>query len=336
MVDKIGLDLPYTADDVGSGLATDVPTSIDASNQAMIGQMQARMPSFEPVEEPGPQVFYSPTSKEMFVNGSIFADDDAPAALESVRYLEARPVAPPSGDWVRVSPEDYGSYIRGIRNPQAGRLFSENIDIGGSNLKTLGGRALQFLGAEETGQSWVDSATEELRRNQQFQRSFTEIDEFYIADGEKGESNDAIDWFVANFAQQGPNLLESIGFALLGAGAGAVAGGGANPFTAAGGAVYAMLGKEKVKLAVAAAAKKYMKGQPLTAGEKKLLREVSGLTAQAMQRNPNAFFGNLSGQALTRGQLSREMIKDAWNKCHLIKGLNYFNYLRIFLACTPL
>ena len=54
------------------------------------------------------------------------------------------------------------------------------------------------------------------------------------------KNHGAIDWFVANLAQQGPNLIESIGVALLGAGAGAVAGGGANPFTAAGGAVYAL------------------------------------------------------------------------------------------------
>lgn len=301
MVDKIGLDLPYTADDVGSGLATDVPTSIDASNQAMIGQMQARMPSFEPVEEPGPQVFYSPTSKEMFVNGSIFADDDAPAALESVRYLEARPVAPPSGDWVRVSPEDYGSYIRGIRNPQAGRLFSENIDIGGSNLKTLGGRALQFLGAEETGQSWVDSATEELRRNQPFQRSFTEIDEFYIADGEKGESNDAIDWFVANFAQQIPNLIESVIAGLVGIGVGTAAA-PVGTLSTVGGAILKQTGRPNYKQAVITAANKYAKNKsrqakdlpikdPLSNGEKKLLREISSLTAVAYEKNPNVFMG---------------------------------------------
>jgi len=84
----------------------------------------------------------------------MFDDDDAKTALQSVEKLKDRPLKPSlnvAKDWARVSPQDYGSYIKGIKNPQAGRLAAENFDIGGSNLKLLYGRASQFFGAEDYG-----------------------------------------------------------------------------------------------------------------------------------------------------------------------------------------
>ena len=259
----------------------------------------------------GPNVMFSPSTNQMFVNGALYDVEDAQSALDvkNSDFLDRPPAAPPANvpDWQVVSPEVYFEYINNIEDPSIASLMARNFEIGGSNLKLLAGRGLQFFGAEKTGQDWVDKAATELFYNQPYQREFTSIE---LGD----ERHGFIDWFAANLAQQGPNLIESVIVALIGAGAGAIAGGGANPFTAVGGAIMSLMGKQSFKQAVLAAAKKYMKGQPLTAGEKKLLREVSGLTAQAMQRNPGAFFGNLSGQALTRGQLSREMIKDAWLK----------------------
>ena len=143
-----------------------------------------------------------------------------------------------------------------------------------------------------------------LYYNQPFQREFTSIDYF-----ENSGPHGAIDWFVANLAQQGPNLIESILVAFAGAGAGAVAGGGANPFTAAGGAVYALLGKEAVKQSVLKAAKKYAQGQALTKGEKKLLREFSGLTAAAKIKNPNAFIVTPGGTAMTGKEFLKQLGK---------------------------
>ena len=173
-------------------------------------------------------------------------------------------------------------------------MAARNFEIGGSNLKLLAGRGMQFLGAEETGQDWVNEAVKELYYNQPYQREFTGIE---LGD----ESHGAIDWFVANLAQQGPMLFESIATALVGAGAGAVAGGGANPFTAVGGGVLALMGKESFKQSVLAAAKKYMKGQVLTNGERKLLREVAGITGAAQIKNPAAFAVGRSGVA-TKGK----------------------------------
>lgn len=296
MVLKAGLDLP-SADTITSGLPslesisegienTSSLGELERTNQALINSMQAPL---EPeVIDDTPQVFYSPSTRKMFVNGLMFDDDDASTALQSVNQLNARPVKPSPNvatDWSRISPEDYGSYIKGIKNPQAGRLFSENLDIGGSNLKMLGGRALQFFGAEETGQSLVDEAAKEIQKNEPFQREFTKIKSGYIQDGDAGESHDAIDWFIANFAQQIPNLLESLGAGLLGYGAGSIAGGG-SPLAGIGGAISAITKKENYKRAVIKAAEKYQKDMyTLTAGERKLLREVSSLAAVASGKN---------------------------------------------------
>ena len=266
---------------------------------------------FNKPPETGPRVLFSPSKNQVFVNGALYDADDAQSALdaEAGGFLDKPRAAMPEGqDWQVVSPDSYKNYMNNIENPGLGTLMARNFEIGGSNLKLLAGRGMQFLGAEETGQGWVDEAVKELYYNQPFQREFTEID------GDK-ESHGAIDWFVANLAQQGPNLIESIGVALLGAGAGAVAGGGANPFTAAGGAVYGLLGKEAVKQSVLKASKKYMKGQVLTKGEKKLLREFSGLTAAAKLKNPNAFFVTSGGTAMTGKQLLKQESADA-----LLKG----------------
>ena len=294
MVTRIGLDIP-SAESVAERI-DNVPSlsELELGNQALLANMQATTDAigYEPPDET-PQVFYSPSTRKMFVNGLMFDDDDAKTALQSVEKLKDRPLKPSlnvAKDWARVSPQDYGSYIKGIKNPQAGRLAAENFDIGGSNLKLLYGRASQFFGAEDYGQGYVDEAIREIEKNEPFQREFTNIKSGYIRDGDAGESHDAIDWFIANFAQQGPNLIESVAVALLGALAGGVT--GANPFTAVGGAISTVLKKESYKSAVIKAAKKYQKDPAsLDPGERKLLREISSLTAVAERQNPNMLMG---------------------------------------------
>ena len=265
----------------------------------------ALLGGFDKPPETGPRVLFNPTTNEMFVNGALYNADDKQSALdaEARGYLDRPRAAQPDGDWQAVSPDSYKTFMNNIEDPSLGTLFARNFEIGGDNLKLLAGRGAQFLGFEEFGQDLVDNAVTELYYNQPFQREFKSEDGEYFKGG-------AIDWFVANFAQQGPNLLESIGVALVGAGAGAVAGGGANPFTAAGGALYAMLGKDSVKLAVASAAKKYMKGQALNKGEKKLLREFSGLTAAAKIKNPNAFIVTPGGTTMTGNQFLKQLGKE--------------------------
>lgn len=302
-MDLDALPNPYDASpDIGMGSLGG--TLVDEA--MLLGELergsQFNMPDLSQPRQPeGPQVLYSPSTNKMFVNGALFDADDASSALQSRDYLTAPSALAPADvqDWQTVSPESYAKYIRNIEDPSLGNLAARNFEIGGSNLKLLAGRGAQFLGAEETGQDWVNSAISELYYNQPFQREFTEIDS---AEG-------VLDWFVANLAQQGPNIIESIGTGLIGAGVGAVAGGGANPFTAVGGALAALTGRTAFKQAVLAAARKYAQGQALTVGERKLLREVAGLTAANMVRNPSLYM-NQAGQALTRGQLNRQIVRE--------------------------
>ena len=296
---------PYDATtNIGLGNLDSMRTDMAVMQQAIERDSQFTMPDLSrPAAPDGPQVMYSPSTNKMFVNGALFDADDSTSALQSRDFLTAQPTMAPNtaSDWQTVSPQAYAKYIRNIENPSTGTLMARNFEIGGSNLKLLAGRGMQFLGAEETGQDWVNEAVRELYYNQPFQREFTEIDV-------GSESNGVIDWFVANLAQQGPNLIESLATGLVGAGAGAVAGGGANPFTAVGGAFAALAGKSAFKQAVLAAAKKYAQGQALTVGERKLLREVSGLSAASLvRRGQNMLPGPGVG---TLGQINRQIVRE--------------------------
>jgi len=303
-MDLEALPNPYDASpDIGMGNLGG--TLVDEA--MLLGEVerasQFDLPDFtQPRQPQGPQVLFSPSTNKMFVNGALFDADDASSALQSRDYLTAPSALAPADiqDWQTVTPESYAKYIRNIEDPSLGNLAARNFEIGGSNLKLLAGRGAQFLGAEETGQDWVNSAIQELYYNQPFQREFTEIDD---AEG-------VLDWFVANLAQQGPNIIESIAVGLVGAGAGAVAGGGANPFTAVGGALASLTGRTAFKQAVLSAARKYSQGQALTVGERKLLREVAGLTAANMVRNPS-LYATRTGEMLTRGQLNRQIVREA-------------------------
>lgn len=318
MVQKVGLQtnddlgfstqssptIPNQTDSLGFSDLSDTGkqglTTFDTTFQDAYSQLDAIDKGLDtPV---GPQVLYSRSTNKMFVNGATFDADDYQSALESRPFLSRPPAKPPEDipDWQVITPDSFTRYIRDIKNPSTGTLASRNLDIGIDNLKLLGGRALQFYGAEETGQSIVNDALQDLYKNQPFQREFTEI-EF----GDEG-SNGAIDWFVANFAQQIPNLAETILVGLAGAGIGGVTG-GANPFSAVGGAVLSIMTKDTYKKALRVAAEKYSKKQPLTNGEKKLLREATGISAAAFVKNPKVLYGTTGGAALTRKEfLKRE------------------------------
>lgn len=248
------------------------PTAADmvALGESLVGPGPAYQPSRA---SRGPTIAFSPTAQQLYVNGFQFGSDDAQRALESERYLGADPTELPAGDWVALDEQAYGAYLNSIKNPSLGRLAKKNFGRGVDINQMLAGRFLQFAGAEQTGQKIVANQLEDLRKTSPFDRQFTDI-------GEQ-ENRGILDWFVANLAQQGPNIVESALTALAGAGAGAIAGGGANPFTAAGGALMSLAGKQTFKQSVLAAARKHAAGQTLTAAEIKLLREAAGITAQA-------------------------------------------------------
>jgi hypothetical protein len=129
----------------------------------------------------------------------------------------------------------------------------------------LAGRGLQLAGAEQLGGRIVEQQMEDLRRTTPYERQFTDI--------ESGRG--AVEWFVANFAQQGPNMIESIATAGLGFLAGTAATG--TPIGGAAAAFSSLLGKTAWKESVKAALSKQVKGEALNVAEQKLLREAAGI-----------------------------------------------------------
>jgi len=278
------------------------PADMAALGAGLVGQTP--MPGL-PQMQRRPSIAFSPSAKQLYVNGMVFDADDADSALRSEQYLAAPPTDLPTGDWVPLDEQAYGAFLESIRNPSLGRLAKKNFGRGVDINQMLGGRFLQFAGAEETGERIVANQLEDLRKTGPFERQFTDI----------GTANNRgiLDWFVANLAQQGPNLVESAVTAALGAAAGGVAGGGPNPFTAAGGALMALAGKQSFKQAVLAAAKKHAAGQTLTAAETKLLREAAGITAAA-QLKTGVLYGGKDGALMTAEQLAPIVAKEEVGK----------------------
>ena len=268
-----------------------IPTQVPQSAPAQ----QSFKQDYVEEQPQGSLVKFSPSTKRMSVGGQVFDMDDAAAALKSLNIQIPQPIPAEqdAGDWRDVSIDEFKGYIQRIKNPSKGRLLKKNIEIGGSNLKLLGARALQFAGAEDAGQGWVDDAVEELRKNEPYQRQFTDIK--YGDD----EGDGAIDWFVANFGQAIPSLMESAGAALVGAGIGTVTGGPVGTaLGAVGGALAKTMGKPAVTKAMTAAAKKRLRGEQLTIGENKLLREGAAIAGVAIRHGKLA--GATSAKSLTK------------------------------------
>jgi hypothetical protein len=245
------------------------------------------MPSFEPVVPSG-TVAYSPSTNKLFVNGQTFDADDDTAVLNSLQYMRPTARTPlPPGDWESIDTGSYLSHAQTIADPSTWQLVKKNFGIGVDNLQLLTGYGLQYLGGKETGQGIVDQQLTDLSKSQVYQREFTSIGDkaqdlgFGVTSADRG----VFDWFVANFAQQGPNLIESIVTGAVGFVGGAAVAGGPG---AASGAIAALVGKESWKQGLTIAAQKYMRGEALDAAETKLLREASSLTAAAALKNPSA------------------------------------------------
>jgi hypothetical protein len=234
--------------------------------QALAASAPGFNPSFRRPELPrGPDI-YTNSAGQFYVQGMLFDEDDAQAALESERLLNqpGRGEPPPGGDWMAIDPQAYGEFLNTIKNPSLKRLAKKNFGIGVDNMQMLAGRGLQLAGAEQTGQNIVDAQMEDLRKTMPFQRQFTDID----------SGRGAVEWLVANFAQQGPNLIESVATALAGYAAGTAVGG---PLAGAGAALGGLASKTAWKQSVIAALKKKAAGEALDPMQEKLLREAAGL-----------------------------------------------------------
>ena len=242
----------------------------DLSSLAVMGGLGvqlARQNQFTmPEMKQPPSIAYSPSRKEFFVQGTTFAADDAQGLLQAEGLLSGLPTGlPTEGDWTPLDMQSYGQLVQNVRNPSLGTLAARNFGRGVDVTQMLAGRALQLAGAEETGGRIVGQQMEDLRRTSPYERQFTDI--------ESGRG--AVEWLVANFAQQGPNMIESIATAGLGFLAGTAASG--TPVGGAAAAFSSLLGKAAWKEGVKAALSKQAKGETLNIAEQKLLREAAGI-----------------------------------------------------------
>ena len=266
----------------------DIPRVTD--NYSIYGSAQMAGPSLADVAALGAQLSTAPEIKQpsvginrstnqMFVNGLMFDVDDYQTADKSAsaEYLEREPTGLPSG-FEQIAPETYGNYIRSIRDPGKMRLMGKNFGIGVDNLQMLGGAGLSYLGDtfdSETlsglGRDIIEQQQEDLRRKEPFQRTFTDD---VVAEGE------VADWFLANLAQQGPNLIESV-LAFIG-GAVVSTTATANPFVGAIGGFAGALGKQAFKKKLMDAVAKKQAGEVLDKAEKRIIAGTGAVIAGAL------------------------------------------------------
>ena len=247
-----------------------------------------------PIKRSSPYpIGYNDATKQMFVNGETFDFDDHQSALDTREALK-RPRQKMPQQFRPIEPDNYVNYINNIRDPSIGQLASKNFGIGVDNLQLLAGYGLQLAGAEDLGKGIVDQQLKDLGKNQPYQRAFTDLS--------VDKPGGIIDWFVANLAQQGPMLLESV----LAAGAGAVIGGvTGGPAAALGGLVAGLGGKAGFKSAALAAAKKRASKQALTKAEKTLLGRVGGATLATAASNYGIGASDVYGEQLEGGTADR-------------------------------
>lgn len=240
----------------------------------------------------GPSIGYSPSLKKFAVQGVTFDEDDAQRALESEQLLGGPPTGLPTGDWVPLTTQQYGQYLQSIRQPGLGTLASKSFGRGVDVTQMLAGRGLQLAGAEELGGRIVERQMEDLRKTSPYERQFTDIE----------SGSDAIDWLVANAAQQGPNIIESIVTGALGFLAGTVSSG--NPLGGAAASVASLIGKESWKNSVKSALAKKAAGKALTENETRVLRNAAGLgmmTAATFGQNMATGAADIYGEFRERG-----------------------------------
>ena len=287
---------PYSpTSSIGMGGLAPSVADMAVMGEALVKQSQFTMPK---MQQPA-SIAFSPSSKELFVNGLTFAADDAATALQSEQYLRNPGTGlPKGGDWVPLDEQAYGQFLNSIKNPSMGRLASKSFGRGVDSMQMLAGRGLQLAGAEETGQRIVEQQTEDLRKTSPFERQFTDI--------ESGRG--AVEWLVANFAQQGPNLIESIATAGAGFLAGTAASG--TPIGGAAAAFSSLLTKGAWKEGVKAALSKQVKGEALNAAENKLLREAAGIggaVAASYAQNLSTGAADIYGEKREQGAGAEDM-----------------------------
>lgn len=251
---------------------------------------------------PTSSVYFSPTKRQFVIAGQQIDERNEAGILNAFQSATGAPTQSPGGDFQAVDPASFGAYVDRIANPDLGRRFGKNFESATAGMGELAGAGLRFLGAEDVGKSIQDANAQRIAELSPYEMGLEDID--------GSRSNGVLDWFAGVVGQFGPSIVETAVAAAVGAGAGAVAGGGANPFTAVGGALAALSGKQAIKQATLAAAKKHLAGETLETAERKLLTEQASLFSAAAEKNPgfldNVIYGNMpadqfGAQALKSG-----------------------------------
>jgi hypothetical protein len=268
----------------GAGLATPGGSADNVYTTPDMGSFGGGMPDIDsyfsdlvpsdldqPAQQQGAAVYYSPSQKKFVVGGQEIEEVNE-TALAQAAQQNLQPTANPGGDYTPVDQASWSQFVQNIIDPGLGRLASRNFGIGVDNLQQLAGAGLSFLGAEETGGAIIEQQNKDLANTSVYQRNFTDIG----SSPERG----AIDWFVANVAQQGPNILESLITAAGGAVAGTAVGGPG--LGTIGGAIAGITGKQAFKQTVMQAAKKYAAKEALSDVEAAALKKAAGIAGAAI------------------------------------------------------
>ena len=250
--------LPVPAAGLMPNYAALLQQDTDAALAANERSRQAVMSSYSsPQAPPGPVVLYSPSRQEAYVNGYTFDPDDSAAALRSQDYLDTEPRTPEEEeDWRTVSPEEYGRLVNDIKHPGLAKIVSKNFLIGARNTQSLAGGLASFLGLEETGKNWIDSASQSLARNQPFMREFSEIRPF-------SRDHGVLKTVAATVASLAPFILGEIAASVATAGAAT----GVTALSSAGAGIARIFGRKVVQKKAIDVARKVLANKAITQGK---------------------------------------------------------------------
>jgi hypothetical protein len=217
-------------------------------------QQMARAPIIEPrpsAAPEGPQIFYSPSTGNMVVNGFEFNQENASAALASMDAARQTPqrftLPDTASDWERLSPEQYASYLEEIRNPSTARRMGEAWEHAWRGVGDIalgaGSAAVEALPGDmewEWGNRARASILQEYENNAPFMMQLRDVENV----------NDGLTWAAQTVIQGAPWLVETLASMTAGALIGGAVGGA--PGVLAGGAE-GFLAKEALRQATMAA-----------------------------------------------------------------------------------
>jgi hypothetical protein len=235
------------------------------------------------VDSPSTPFGFDEANKQVWVNGTVFNADDHQSALESKSALD-QPVQPMPSNFRAVDINEFGGYIKRIKDPSFGRLLKKNIGIGVDQSQQLGGSALKFLGAEETGQKIIDRQKEDIRFSQPYQRTATDTD--------WTNPEQVAEWFVANAGQMAPLMAEMIITSAVTGGVGGIAAGS----TRAGAQLLARGASRNLATNAASGLSKLRAGEVISDVERRALRKAgaaTGATVGAIAASEGVAIGDI-------------------------------------------